>query len=146
MIRTLVIPGRPQPFVRGARGAIRENTERKRSIRAAWLLAYGRARPSTEPCLVVVEFVFRAQRAADRGRIKSTRPDADNLFKLPPDALRGLAWIDDSQVHPGPIIRRWTRNGEGPHTRVRIATGKADVSALLLEAEADVLAAWPEDP
>lgn len=30
---------------------------------------------------------------------KATRPDADNLCKLVLDALNGIAWRDDAQVH-----------------------------------------------
>ena len=35
------------------------------------------------------------------------KPDADNILKLVMDALNGVAWVDDSQVHPEKPIRRY---------------------------------------
>lgn len=51
----------------------------------------------------------KADRAAALdGSLEYTgKPDADNILKLVMDALNGVAWVDDSQVHPDKPVRRY---------------------------------------
>ena len=50
----------------------------------------------------------------------SSKPDRDNLDKAVMDALKGLAWIDDSQVCQGEI-QKWIAAGdEQPHALILI--------------------------
>jgi Holliday junction resolvase RusA-like endonuclease len=48
------------------------------------------------------------------------KPDRDNLDKAVMDALKGLAWIDDSQVCDGRIIKLIAAGDEQPHVEIRI--------------------------
>ena len=63
-----------------------------------------------------VEAVFRVPKSwSAKGRANALagdvpfdgKPDADNILKLVMDALNGVAWVDDCQVHPGPPVRRY---------------------------------------
>ena len=47
-------------------------------------------------------------------------PDVDNLFKSVADALKGIAWRDDSQVCACSIEKWVAAGGESPHVRVCI--------------------------
>jgi Holliday junction resolvase RusA-like endonuclease len=49
------------------------------------------------------------------------KPDRDNLDKSVMDSLKGIAWIDDSQVCQG-SIEKWIAAGdEQPHVQIRIS-------------------------
>ena len=49
------------------------------------------------------------------------RPDLDNLVKAVLDALNGLAWRDDAQIHTLNISKVVAAGDEQPHVQVRIA-------------------------
>ena len=104
---TFVVPGRPRakarPRVTG-RGTYTPAITRDAQTRvAAFALAAG-ARPVTTPVGMMVEFL------TDRRKV-----DLDNLGKLVMDALIGVAYVDDSQVHDLHLLRR---PGAGRETRV----------------------------
>lgn len=52
------------------------------------------------------------------------KPDLDNLVKAMKDALKGLAWRDDSQVYSyaEPFIKVIAGGNEQPHVEVEIGT------------------------
>lgn len=50
------------------------------------------------------------------------KPDRDNLDKAVMDALKGLVWVDDSQVCDGRIQKFVASGYEQPHVEVRIST------------------------
>jgi Holliday junction resolvase RusA-like endonuclease len=53
------------------------------------------------------------------------KPDRDNLDKAVMDALKGLAWIDDSQICQG-NIEKWIASGdEQPHAVITIAAAES---------------------
>lgn len=50
----------------------------------------------------------------------STRPDLDNFAKNLMDALNGIAWKDDGQVHSLKITKWYHEIGQGPRTEIQI--------------------------
>lgn len=91
----------------------------------------GRCPIMTGAVALNVEAVFRVPKAwswrmreeALEGKIPFTgKPDADNILKLVMDALNGVAWVDDSQVHPEKPIRRY---GEPERTEVTLVEQKS---------------------
>jgi Holliday junction resolvase RusA-like endonuclease len=56
-----------------------------------------------------------------RAIVISRRPDLDNLVKAVLDALNGLAWRDDAQIHTLHISKVVAAGDEQPHVQVRIA-------------------------
>jgi Holliday junction resolvase RusA-like endonuclease len=55
------------------------------------------------------------------GRIPHCKkPDRDNLDKSVLDALTGIAWRDDCQVHQGLIEKWYAAKDEQPHVGLRI--------------------------
>lgn len=54
-------------------------------------------------------------------RIAHTKkPDRDNLDKAVMDALTGIAWRDDCQVHAGEVQKWYASKTEQPHVELRI--------------------------
>ncbi len=53
-------------------------------------------------------------------RYHAQKPDRDNLDKAVMDALKGLAWNDDSQVCAGKIEKFIAAGDEQPHVLIRI--------------------------
>ena len=88
----------------------------EREIALQYRLA-ARARPiMTGAVSLKVEAVFRVPKSwswrmreeALAGNVPFTgKPDCDNIEKLVMDALNGVAWVDDSQVHPEKPVRRY---------------------------------------
>lgn len=50
-----------------------------------------------------------------------TKPDADNLWKAVKDALKGLAWRDDSQVCDANVVKVTAAGHEQPGVDIEIA-------------------------
>lgn len=50
----------------------------------------------------------------------TSKPDRDNLDKAVMDALKGLAWNDDSQVCQGEIVKWIAAGDEQPHALITI--------------------------
>lgn len=49
------------------------------------------------------------------------KPDADNLVKSVFDALNGLLWLDDSQVHSLSVVKWIAAGDEQPHVQVEVS-------------------------
>lgn len=78
------------------------------------------------PVRVDLEFVFPRQtnrvwksRPMPRYR-KITKPDRDNLEKAVLDALKGILWLDDSQVCAGSSEKWHAAGDESPHVLIRV--------------------------
>lgn len=105
----------------------------KATVRMAFQSAYAGA-PLTGPlrcdCLFVMprpkSLIWKTR---PMPRVPHTaKPDRDNLDKSVLDALKGLAWIDDSQVCQG-NIQKWIASGdEQPHAVITI-TPLEDIDA-----------------
>src|SRR5690606_41336553 len=86
-------------------------------------------KPMEGPLCVDIDFYLprpkRLMRKKDpAGPIPHTaRPDRDNLEKATTDALKGLAWRDDSQICDG-RVRKWYAEKDGV-PRVEIKIGRA---------------------
>lgn len=50
----------------------------------------------------------------------TVRPDLDNMIKAVKDSLRGLAWMDDSQVWRLVSEKQYCHGDESPHLLLRI--------------------------
>jgi Holliday junction resolvase RusA-like endonuclease len=104
----------------------------KATVRMAFEQAYSGA-PLTGPLRCDAEFVMpRPQNMIWKTRempraFHAKKPDRDNLDKALMDALKGLAWLDDSQVCQG-NVEKWIASGsEQPHVFIRITA--LDVTA-----------------
>jgi Holliday junction resolvase RusA-like endonuclease len=92
----------------------------KDAIRDAIAEALGTPEPWTDrPLYYEVEAVRTIKDRRKFGQLLKVRPDADNIQKLNGDATKGTLYHDDGQIHPFPV-RRYVREGERPHVRVRI--------------------------
>lgn len=72
--------------------------------------------PFQEGEAVAMKIVFHYPTKTKKlwGKPKVTRPDYDNLVKLPNDLITRLGWWkDDSQVSCGFIKKRWTEPNKG---------------------------------
>lgn len=87
-----------------------------KEIAALYLQAADSRRPMTGPVRLHITAVFaipaswpaRLRDAALAGRLYFTgKPDRDNIEKLVCDSLKELAWVDDSQVCAGPVVKRY---------------------------------------
>ena len=99
----------------------------KATVRMAFRAAYG-GPPIQGPVHVDATFIFpRPKRLFWKTKLMprephSIKPDRDNCDKALLDALKGLAFVDDSQAYAG-MIEKWIAAGdEQPHVKVRIST------------------------
>ncbi len=53
--------------------------------------------------------------------VHTSRPDGDNLFKAATDALKGIAWRDDTQICDHIVHKRYAAGDELPHTIIEIS-------------------------
>lgn len=51
----------------------------------------------------------------------TTKPDCTKLVRSTEDALKGIAWRDDSQVCRQSIEKRYVRDGEAPGATITVA-------------------------
>lgn len=109
----------------------KQTAEAERAIAWAYKAAAKALPLMTGTVRLDVEAVFRVPKswsAADRHAALSQefeytgKPDADNILKLVKDALNGVAYVDDSQVHPNQPVRRY---GEPERIEVRLREEKA---------------------
>jgi Holliday junction resolvase RusA-like endonuclease len=133
----LHIPAIPvaQPRQRSAvRGGIAMNytptkhpvTEFKATCKLALRQVY-QGPPLTGSLTVQIQFVMprpeRLNRKKDKpwGRVAHTqKPDIDNLFKSCADALKGLAFMDDSQISELLAGKVHAARDESPHVKIII--------------------------
>lgn len=97
----------------------------KSTVRMAFERKYSGAPyalPLRVDCCFVMPRPQKLMRKNDpEGRIPhAQKPDRDNLDKAVLDALKGLAWVDDSQISIGLIEKWWAGKEEGPHVIVVI--------------------------
>lgn len=58
------------------------------------------------------------------GRLKTARPDADNVLKAISDALNGIAYKDDAQVARAAIEKRHCSQNDAEGARVVVSVGR----------------------
>lgn len=87
------------PESRNAKAFIRMTASSKRKKKNIEKIAAG------HPVAYRIEFVHKlpkswskAKKERFSGALKTSKPDQDNLLKLPLDAFKGVLWDDDSQV------------------------------------------------
>jgi Holliday junction resolvase RusA-like endonuclease len=66
------------------------------------------------------------KRGARPGRLKTSRPDIDNVLKAIADALNGIAYKDDGQVALVSIEKRHCSQEDGEGARVVVHVGPVD--------------------
>ena len=97
----------------------------KAAVAAAWQ-AKTDAPPLDGPVWLSVTFVMpRPQRLLTKGKRDQTvlhdhKPDLDNLLKCLKDALKGLAWRDDSQVAQLRACKVYAAADEQPHCELYV--------------------------
>lgn len=137
LICELTLPGRPIPWVRSGEDGRRKGKKRhfdpQDKIKAQWGMlaraamqqAGGTMAEKHVPvyfemlCVydIPVSWPQYKQRAAREGKIYMTsRPDKDNLEKLPMDAFNGIVYADDAQIAKGSFLKRF---GEPARTVMR---------------------------
>jgi Holliday junction resolvase RusA-like endonuclease len=127
------VPGKPRGKQRHATNRFtgrnftpKQTVMKEREVAQLYRLAARGVPLMTGTVRIWVEAVFAVPKswatvmreAALEGLLSYTgKPDADNILKLVMDALNGVAWVDDSQVHPEKPIRRY---GEPERVEVRL--------------------------
>jgi Holliday junction resolvase RusA-like endonuclease len=136
----LVKTGSGKEFIQNYSPAKHPVTTFKATVRHAFHEAY-KGPPLTGPlrcdCLFVMprtsDLIWKTRPMPRLPHAK--KPDRDNLDKAVMDALKGLAWIDDSQVCQGTIEKCIAAGNEQPHavitiTQVEVITASAAVQEL----------------
>lgn len=144
MIQAFTIPGYPRGksrprFVRMGKYVRtyqpKEDEEREKAIKAAYLKAFGNIGPYSGPVAISMEVVYtvppsRPKREKLSPGPKVTKPDLDNVVKSVLDGLNKVAYTDDAHV-----IRQdaWKRFGERDEIIVTIERigGTADLFACV---------------
>ncbi len=138
---TLIIPG--QPFAkqrpRFSRETGRAYTPGKTLKFEALIRDYGLrkfARPMTGPVKVSIFAQFqmakswsKKKKAAHAGCLHSQKPDQDNIQKAILDGLNRVAFVDDSQVGWGEVVKVWSF--DDPFTAINVAPCSGVVSRPL---------------
>lgn len=106
----------------------------EREIAALYLQATDERRPLAGPVRLTVTAVFPIPQSF-RGELRDaclrglvpciSKPDRDNIEKLVCDALNGLAWVDDSQIVDGPVVKRY-----GSPPRLEVTVEEVDISRI----------------
>ena len=52
----------------------------------------------------------KTERAVNCDILPTTKPDADNYYKCVSDALKGICWLDDSQITDMTVTKRYSDN------------------------------------
>jgi len=148
----LHVPGDPVPWARAGRHGKRYYTKQPvaahvETVRQAWNAA-GRPRADDDDALLLtLEFVlahpaghFGTGRNAGTLRASAptlhlSKPDIDNLCKLPLDALTGHLYRDDTQVTSITASKRWCDLDEQPHTTIVVREAPPRGSPLSLAGE-----------
>ena len=97
----------------------------KATVRLSAKVAYHGA-PLDKPLNVSLVFVMPRPtnliwKKRDMPRLPhAKKPDADNLVKSVFDALNGLLWVDDSQVHCLSVVKWIASGNEQPHVEIGV--------------------------
>ncbi len=130
--RHRIIPGKA--FVQNYTPTKAPVNEFKAAIRLAFAAAFGGG-PFAGPLSLSVLFVFpRPKNMVWKSRpmtreYHAKKPDADNLLKSLKDALKGLAWLDDSQVSTVTATKIIAAGGEQARTEVVIQLARSPKAA-----------------
>lgn len=124
---TFIVPGQPTPKARPrvtARGAY---TPKRTQLAEARVLEHflaadnAPASPLDVPVTLAVHAVFdvpkswsRKRRSAAFASPMTSRPDADNIAKLVTDALNGVLYADDAQIHALTVVKRYASTDDEP--------------------------------
>lgn len=142
---TFCVPGEPvaQPRVRhSSRGGFsRAYVPAKHPIHAfrqavAMAAKAAGVRQASESVLIFIDAVFERPKSHwnSRGLAASApprpRPDVDNIQKGIQDALKGIAYGDDSQIIRGDVTKRYAARGEQGKTEITICAD-ADLDWIL---------------
>ena len=102
------IPGDAVPFARaGAHGKRRFTPKRQSDYMAVVKLFASQAmagrKPLEGPLRMIVEAEYVPPASWSKKKVatadwKTSKPDADNLYKLVADSLNGVAFVDDAQI------------------------------------------------
>jgi Holliday junction resolvase RusA-like endonuclease len=124
------VPGNPVAWARARRcGNKYFNTDKsngyKSELKYQFLKAVGTLfKPLDCPIILIIMAVFPMPKSATKGekltgeRIKTTKPDLDNLIKIIGDGLNGVAWIDDARINI--IHASKTESTKPPHVSIKI--------------------------
>lgn len=128
---TFKIPGLPVAWARaGHRGPVSFTPKKQRNFMAELKDVAAQAMEGRSPLdgPLMVEAVFAwpwpkamsvRKRAEPAAKWRTSRPDADNLFKLVGDALNGVVWRDDAIIASSHAFKM---HGDAAETRVRVRT------------------------
>jgi Holliday junction resolvase RusA-like endonuclease len=105
---TFEIPGDAVPFARaGANGKRRFTPAKQANYMSVVKLFAAQAMAGRKPFDGAIRVVIEAEylppaswskKKQDAAEWKTSKPDADNLYKLVADSLNGVAFVDDAQV------------------------------------------------
>ncbi len=56
----------------------------------------------------------------------TVKPDIDNLAKAVFDALKGILWVDDSQIAKATLSKVYAAGDEQPHVIIEVRDGQID--------------------
>jgi Holliday junction resolvase RusA-like endonuclease len=95
-----VAKGRPRFTRRGNCFTPKKTESYENQVKYAFLNAYPNRPPIIDkPVSLTIEAIFPIPKSAKvNDRVKTTRPDLDNIIKIVGDALNGIVWRDDSIV------------------------------------------------
>lgn len=119
------------------RVVIVDDAKRNKDWRASVAMAASRAFDRPETCALAVRVSFQMPRPKGHfradGSVKpkaprypTTRPDATKLWRSTEDALKGIAWLDDSQV-----VKQYVEKVYGDRPGADITVLRLDDGAVL---------------
>lgn len=138
VVIAIVVPGKPQPKQRPrlGRGKVRtpQLTRRYEAKVAAYARKAYRGPPMTGVMGIRVDAYWERPARLTKGHPCRTGPDeafplalggshygdASNVLKSCEDALNGVVWVDDSQVHECTCARWWAAVGEGSRVVINV--------------------------
>lgn len=124
----IVIPGEPIAWARPAGSGKRRFTpdkQRTAKEEISWEMARAWRLPIIEagrPVFMTFDFVWKAQKEKDIGRLRPKKPDTDNLEKLIMDAGNEVVYEDDGQIVSTSVRKFW-----GPESFTRVYFGELDL-------------------
>lgn len=70
---------------------------------------------------VEICFCFGTKNKKLKGKLKTSRPDVDNMAKILLDRMTKLGyWKDDSEVSRLDVMKRYVSEGESPNVKISI--------------------------
>lgn len=122
---TVIIPGKPFSWKRARRNGKRyfhdkPSTDERERVQAAFHDVVCHEQPLVVVIAACYALPQQYHRKREPGieRVKSTRPDVDNIAKFYLDALNGVLFVDDAQVVKLVASKRYGSQGEEAHVRI----------------------------